>query len=600
MELRQIPLSQLVRHPQNTRKQQNVAQLEASIRSVGVLSNLVGQELPDGTIGILGGWHRRRAVAAIVQAGDCARFQGDPALATAVFPAGADVSPAEITAAENFARAELHPADEFDAIRRMIDEGHTVDDVALKLGRDPAHVSRLLKLANVAPELVELFREDKIDLEQLQALALTNDQALQLKVWKSARGHEQGAWYLKQAIMRKALEVGRDPVARYVGVEAYKKAGGVVTVDVFETDASEGYMEDADLVRKLAAEKLEQRAAQLRKDGWLWVEARLDFPRDARAKFGEAKYSQVGTKKEWAPNAKEYAGAVVTLDQLGKLSVVAGLVRAKDKKKREVSDKAFKAKARADAKAAGTTTSASGKSALSAPSPRAGKLSFATVQRLQGERTATLRAELAKTPRTMLAVFAAQLASRYLCISGQFDRYFVNLEHRVDRMNSNSKETLEASPRMAEIDAAAEQWIERLSPHQDRLTSWLIEAPEQVVHELLAFLLAQQIDTTSASERRTDDARGLLHATGVDMGRHWRVSQAWLETQPRGVVLAAVLEAAGKKSAAEVDKAKGKPALIAAALPVLEAAGWLPEPLRAPPAPKKKDAKQKAANDLDS
>ena len=52
-------------------------------------------------------------------------------------------------------------------------------------------------------------------------------------------------------------------------------------------------------------------------------------------------------------------------------------------------------------------------------------------------------------------------------------------------------------------------------------------------------------------------------------------------------------------AAAEVDKTRGKPALIAAALPVLAAAGWLPEPLRSPPAPKKKDAKQKAANDLD-
>ena len=60
----------------------------------------------------------------------------------------------------------------------------------------------------------------------------------------------------------------------FVGIEAYEAAGGRVTRDLFSGD-DDGFLDDAALVNRLAIEKLEQKAAELRAD-WAWAKAVLD------------------------------------------------------------------------------------------------------------------------------------------------------------------------------------------------------------------------------------------------------------------------------------------------------------------------------------
>jgi ParB family chromosome partitioning protein len=60
----------------------------------------------------------------------------------------------------------------------------------------------------------------------------------------------------------------------FVGIEAYEKAGGRVTRDLFSGD-DDGFMDDAALVNRLAIEKLEGKAAELR-SAWAWAKAVLD------------------------------------------------------------------------------------------------------------------------------------------------------------------------------------------------------------------------------------------------------------------------------------------------------------------------------------
>jgi ParB family chromosome partitioning protein len=69
----------------------------------------------------------------------------------------------------------------------------------------------------------------------------------------------------------------RDRRARFVGLEAYEAAGGILR-DLFSEDQG-GYLEDAALLDRLTKERLESAAAELREyEGWKWAEAHLDYP----------------------------------------------------------------------------------------------------------------------------------------------------------------------------------------------------------------------------------------------------------------------------------------------------------------------------------
>jgi integrase len=70
-----------------------------------------------------------------------------------------------------------------------------------------------------------------------------------------------------------ALPLDSD-LALFVGAAAYEAAGGRITRDLFSGD-DDGFMDDAALVRRLAIEKLEAKAAELRPQ-WAWTRAVLD------------------------------------------------------------------------------------------------------------------------------------------------------------------------------------------------------------------------------------------------------------------------------------------------------------------------------------
>ncbi len=56
------------------------------------------------------------------------------------------------------------------------------------------------------------------------------------------------------------------------GMEAYEQAGGEVKRDLFD-ERAQGYALDVALVERLAAEKLETLATDLRAEGWAWAAA---------------------------------------------------------------------------------------------------------------------------------------------------------------------------------------------------------------------------------------------------------------------------------------------------------------------------------------
>jgi ParB family transcriptional regulator, chromosome partitioning protein len=59
--------------------------------------------------------------------------------------------------------------------------------------------------------------------------------------------------------------------------EAYEAAGGVIARDLFQHDGG-GWFEDVARLDRLAQEKLDAMAAEVRAEGWKWLEVALDFP----------------------------------------------------------------------------------------------------------------------------------------------------------------------------------------------------------------------------------------------------------------------------------------------------------------------------------
>jgi ParB family chromosome partitioning protein len=181
-ELLSIKLSDLVPSPRNVRRHStgDVQALAALIASQGLLHPLIVFERAS-TAGkarrlrfeVAAGERRRRAMLLLQRDGRLPKAH--EVLCELAPPERA----LEISIAENSGREPLHPADEFDAFKAMIDEGRGIEDVAARFGVSPLTVLRRLKLAALSPKLLALFREDGINLDQLMALTLTDDHVAQ-------------------------------------------------------------------------------------------------------------------------------------------------------------------------------------------------------------------------------------------------------------------------------------------------------------------------------------------------------------------------------------------------------------------------------------
>jgi hypothetical protein len=76
----------------------------------------------------------------------------------------------------------MHPADQFEAFRELIDAGSTPADIAARFGISEVAVKKLLKLARVSPVVFEAYRSGTLTLAEVQAFAVSDDHAAQERV----------------------------------------------------------------------------------------------------------------------------------------------------------------------------------------------------------------------------------------------------------------------------------------------------------------------------------------------------------------------------------------------------------------------------------
>ena len=287
----------------------SLPELAASIKDSGVLQNLVVVQAARGRYKFCAGGRRLAALTLLVQQGDIADNYPVPVL---VVPADKALI---ASLAENCFHVPMHPADEFAAFARLLAQGKSVEDVAAAFGVTPLIVKRRMKLATVSPQLMALYREGGIGLDCLMVLASVDDHQRQEQAWAGLPSWNQRPEHLRQLLTRGEIESDADPLARFVTVKAYEKAGGPLRRDLFSDDDRKAYLLDPALLERLAADKLGKRAKQLLSEGWKWVDIRPRFAYDEYVKHGELRKPRRAPTPEEAETLKALDTRIAALHE---------------------------------------------------------------------------------------------------------------------------------------------------------------------------------------------------------------------------------------------------------------------------------------------
>ncbi len=182
----------------------------------------------------------------------------------------------EDSLAENVQRAPLHPLDQFRAFQALREKGQGEEEIAAVFFVAVSVVKQRLRLAAVSPRLHEVYAEDEMSLEQLMAFSVSTDHERQEQVWEAVqRSYNKEPYQIRRLLTEGAVRAS-DKRAQYAG-EDYIAAGGAIMRDLFQQDDG-GWLQDAGLLARVMAAKLERDADAVRAEGWKWVEAAPEFP----------------------------------------------------------------------------------------------------------------------------------------------------------------------------------------------------------------------------------------------------------------------------------------------------------------------------------
>jgi ParB family chromosome partitioning protein len=279
---RDIPFNKLSLSQSNVRRLKagiSIEDLAEDIARRGLLQSLNVRPVLDaagaetGVFVIPAGGRRYRALERLVKQKRLSKTAPVPCI---VRDPTVEVSAEEDSLAENVQRVALHPLDQFRAFKALCDQGAGEDEIAARFFVPLAVVKQRLRLASVSERLLGIYAEDGMTLEQLMAFTVTTDQARQEQVWDALQqSYNKEPYLIRRQLTESAVRTS-DRRARFMSVEAYEAAGGVVLRDLFEDDGG-GWLQDMALLDRLATEKLAMEAEKIATEGWKWIEVAVDF-----------------------------------------------------------------------------------------------------------------------------------------------------------------------------------------------------------------------------------------------------------------------------------------------------------------------------------
>ncbi|EOF6005177.1 ParB/RepB/Spo0J family partition protein [Salmonella enterica] len=278
-QIEMVPLSALVKSPLNVRTipypVESVRDLADTILAIGLIQNLVVHSLPGGLSGVAAGGRRLAALQLLLSE------KRIDAGYMVIVKRVSDELAVVASMVENNQRVAMHPAEQISGFRTLSEQGKTPAQIGDQLGYSSRHVQRMLKLANLAPELIALLAENKLDVEQCQALSLENDPVRQVEIYQRVKAQHSyaPAHMLKRAVTDTEISVNHSRFV-FIGREMYESAGGVVREDLFSAQEGDGTA-DGVLVERLVQEKLESAALAIElQEGWSWSLAREEAVRN--------------------------------------------------------------------------------------------------------------------------------------------------------------------------------------------------------------------------------------------------------------------------------------------------------------------------------
>ena len=280
---RDIPFDKLVLSQSNVRRIKagvSVEELAEDIARRGLLQSLNVRPVLDadgietGMFEIPAGGRRFQALSLLVKQKRLAKTVPIPCI---VRDAASEILAEDDSLAENMQRVALHPLDQFRAFQALREKGQGEEAIAAAFFVTPQIVKQRLKLASVAPALLEVYSEDGMTLEQLMAFTVNPDHARQVQVWDAVKNSWNKEPYAIRRMLTETSVRASDRRAVFVGVEAYEAAGRVVLRDLFQDDDG-GWLEDPALLDRLVAAKLQAEAETIAAEGWKWIEVATDLP----------------------------------------------------------------------------------------------------------------------------------------------------------------------------------------------------------------------------------------------------------------------------------------------------------------------------------
>jgi len=507
-ETRLIPLNKLRFDERNARSASDDparveadAELVASIKAHGLLENLVVTPRTKTLFGVAAGARRLRALNALAAEQHIPNNHPVPCLV--VEPDAA----AESSLAENVVRISMHPADQVVAFSRLAREGATAAQIAARFGVAERTVQKRVRLGGLPEEIIDAYREGRINADTAEAFAVTADNEFQRNIFRGLA--ESGQLYghaVRHAIGQRRTRSDA-PIALYVGLDAYRAAGGATEDPLFEDDHVA--ILDPDLMEELALKMLAAVAANYA-DDWKWtaaqteftwldqqnhlvadVETRAAFTDEETAALAEAEerieqaharldtfdtdLDAAGRQAQWdivtreqaryadieraradrdaySETVRSHAGVIVALDRDGGIEIHRGLIRAED----AAAYRAARAGERSgDANGTDGTTrlpDSPGTPDATPPAKRNGGWTDALRNDLRVMRTAAVRRVLARNPAVATDLIGFVLAR----IVG-FGRPHTGYEHPVlavrrDYQGLYASDAMKASEPMKHLD----------------------------------------------------------------------------------------------------------------------------------------------------
>ncbi|MFC3068432.1 ParB/RepB/Spo0J family partition protein [Phenylobacterium soli] len=623
-----VPLNRLKRSPRNARRtphaQADIEALAASIAVKGVLQAPVvepetdGEGRPTGGYLVTIGEGRRLALGLLAQRKRIKK--------TAPVRCVVDLShdPHEISLDENVTRAGMHPADQFEAFRRLAeDRGLSAEEIGARFGVSAQVVRQRLRLGAVNPVLMELYRAGELTLDQMMAFAVSEDHDRQAQVLDQLGAHRPP--YLIRRAMTEAKVSAGDRRAVFIGAEAYGEAGGTILRDLFTEDGG-GWFEDPALLDRLVADKLDGIAEAVRlKEGWKWAEPHIDFPRalglarvyphpvarseeetaqiaalseeydalvsqwdaveelppeiEARFKEIDAALDAFGDGTAYDPQEIARGGVFVILGQDGVARIERGLIRPEDLPAPEPEPEVGETEVRAEGEG--------GEPAPEGEEPEedcGAPLSERLVLDLTAQRTLALGDALAANATVALSavVHALALSAFYPAYERPTCLEIKSVSADLDGHAPGIDDT-RAGRSVAERHAA---WAGRVPKAADDLWSFVQGLTATDLLDLLAHCASLTVNAVRAPFDRKPGAWAhadrLAEAVDLDMTGYWTPTVAsYLGRVTKGRIAEAVREAVSDEAAERIGGLK-KSDMASEAEALLAGTGWLPPLLRKP------------------